>query len=111
MLKPHPLAKLRSVSDAIPIDLPFLPSALHDMGCQGPSSCPVPVDGFKRSGWPLFDVSRAYVAKIPMAAFSIVEHLDLFEQIGACLLSCSVADGVHTFAFEDPEKLSTTALS
>jgi hypothetical protein len=38
-----------------------------------------------------------------MATFSIVEHLDVFEQISMCLIPGSVANAVHTFAFEYPE--------
>ena len=39
-----------------------------------------------------------------MATFSIMEHLDLLEQISSSLLPRSVAGPVHTFALEDPEE-------
>lgn len=37
--------------------------------------CPDLVDHFKRSGRPIFEVSRAEITKITMTSFSIVEHL------------------------------------
>ncbi len=39
-----------------------------------------------------------------MATFSIVEHLDVLEQICLCLFPGSVANAVDTFAFEHPEE-------
>lgn len=39
-----------------------------------------------------------------MAAFSIVEHLNVLEQIGTCFVSGAVAYAVHAFAFENAKE-------
>jgi hypothetical protein len=39
-----------------------------------------------------------------MAALSIVEHLDVLEQIGSGFVGVSISDADDAFAFEDPEE-------
>ena len=39
-----------------------------------------------------------------MTTLSIVEHLDVLEQIGSCLVQVAIADADDTFALEDPEE-------
>ena len=39
-----------------------------------------------------------------MATFSIVEHLDVLEQIGPCLIPGAVANSVHALSLEKPKE-------
>ena len=39
-----------------------------------------------------------------MASFPVVEHLDVIEQVGARLVSGSIADTIDPFAFEQAKE-------
>ncbi len=55
---------------------------------------------FKKIRLTVFEVIRTDVAKVTMAPFSVVEHLDVLEQIGTRLLSRAIAYPVHTLSLE-----------
>ena len=62
------------------------------------------MDSFKRSGFPVFVLYWADVAKIRVATSAIIKHFDIFENIGAGFFSCAVLLSVDAFAFQDTKK-------
>ena len=49
---------------------------------------------------PLFELNGADIADISMAAFSVVEALDVIEHIGSCVVPGAVLSPFNAFTFE-----------
>ena len=72
----------------------------HRFRCPPYWSCPVSVDGSKRSGRLCFGVVRADVSNVTMASVSVIEHLDVVEQIGTAFISRVITYTVRALSLE-----------
>ena len=49
---------------------------------------------------PVFELNGADIADVSMAAFSVVEALDVIEHIGSCFVSGAVFSPFRSFPFQ-----------
>ena len=72
----------------------------HRFRCPLYRSCPVSVGGSKRSGRLCFGFVRADVSNVTMASVSVIEHLDVVEQIGTAFISRAITYTVRPLSLE-----------
>ena len=49
---------------------------------------------------PVFELNGADIADVSVAAFSVVETLDVIEHIGSCLVSGAIISPIRSFPFQ-----------